>query len=112
MITIITYVDSDGKYKGFSADGHAEYADPGEDIVCAAVSVLTTNTINAIETFTDDEISYETDDGYLKFEISGKISQESQLLLNAMMLGLQSIEKSYGTDDEGNQFISIQTEEV
>ena len=43
------------KYKecvGFQTEGHAEYADPGQDIVCAAASILVINTINAIEEFT------------------------------------------------------------
>ena len=34
------------KYKecvGFQTEGHAEYADPGQDIVCAAASILVIN---------------------------------------------------------------------
>ena len=34
---------------GFDAFEHAGYAEEGEDIVCAAISVLTINTMNAIE---------------------------------------------------------------
>ncbi len=36
------------KYKecvGFQTEGHAEYANPGQDIVCAASFVLVINTI-------------------------------------------------------------------
>ena len=39
---------SNGEYVGFSSKGHAGYADEGYDIICAAVSVLTVNTINSI----------------------------------------------------------------
>ena len=47
------------KYKecvGFQTEGHAEYADPGQDIVCAAASVLIINTMNAIELYTEDDL--------------------------------------------------------
>ena len=35
--------------------GHAEYADAGEDIVCAGISVLVINTINALGMFTKEQ---------------------------------------------------------
>ena len=44
----------DKTYFGFSMTGHAEYADPGEDILCAAVSALAFNTANAIAALTKD----------------------------------------------------------
>lgn len=34
-----------GNYQKFSIDGHAEYAEAGQDIVCAAVSALVINKI-------------------------------------------------------------------
>ena len=112
MITVKVLIDSDGRYQGFQVKGHAGYAGAGEDIVCAAVSVLTQNTINSIEAFTEDNISYSVDDGYLECSFSGAISEESKLLMNSMMLGLNSIVESYKTDKKKNQFIRILTEEV
>ena len=53
------------KYKecvGFQTEGHAEYADPGQDIVCAAASVLIINTMNAIELYTEDAFSVFSDE--------------------------------------------------
>ena len=44
MISVTVYKDKNNHYTGFRCDGHAEYAEPGEDIVCSAVSVLTLNT--------------------------------------------------------------------
>ena len=35
--------------------GHAGYAEEGYDIICAAVSALTVNTINSIEQFTEED---------------------------------------------------------
>lgn len=38
------------KDNGISIKGHAEYADIGKDIVCAAVSILVTTFLNVCET--------------------------------------------------------------
>ena len=55
------------KYKecvGFQTEGHAEYANPGQDIVCAAVSALIITTVNSLEKFTEEQIEAEADEGY------------------------------------------------
>ena len=49
MTRCILYLDSTGNYTGFSVRGHAGYAEAGSDIVCAAVSALTTTCVNAME---------------------------------------------------------------
>ncbi len=59
MITVIVYQRSDGEYIGFETSGHAGYADEGYDIICAAVSALTVNAVNSVETFTEDEFGGE-----------------------------------------------------
>ena len=43
---VITKRDND--YVGVTVDGHAGFAEAGQDIVCAAVSVLVINTFNSI----------------------------------------------------------------
>ena len=108
MTNVLFLIDSDGKYKGFRIDGHTGYADDGEDIICAAVSALSQNTVNSIDAFTEDRFSCDVDDGLLVFNMKeSHISAESQLLLNALVLGLENIEKAYGSE-----FINIRTEEV
>ena len=49
MITI-TVKKRNGNYLEFVSKGHAGYAEEGQDIVCAAVSVLVINTVNSLET--------------------------------------------------------------
>ena len=41
MTTVTVFRSPDGALSGFDCRGHADYADAGEDIVCAAVSALT-----------------------------------------------------------------------
>lgn len=91
---------------GFDFSGHAGYAEEGFDIVCAAVSALSLNTVNSIMCFTDDKIECsEPDDidGILKFSVKNP-SKESILLMNSLELGLKSVMDSYG-----NEFIEIIT---
>ncbi|MDD3240054.1 MAG: ribosomal-processing cysteine protease Prp [Lachnospira sp.] len=79
---------------GFRTEGHAGYANSGEDVVCAAVSVLTINTINSLEQFTDDdfETSVNEEQAFIECMItSEQISLQAQVLLNALDLGLTMI---------------------
>ena len=49
MINVSLFEDSNKNVVGFEVSGHAEYADPGMDIVCSAVSALTITVINSVE---------------------------------------------------------------
>ena len=53
MITITILQDHEDAV-GFHCIGHSGYAEAGSDIICAGVSALVINTINSIETFTED----------------------------------------------------------
>ena len=56
MTDITIWKTPEGKYRGFECNGHADFAAYGKDVVCAALSVLTINTINSIDQLTDDRI--------------------------------------------------------
>ena len=112
MITVKVFVDSEGEYRGVRVSGHAGFRQAGEDIVCAAVSVLTQNTVNAIEAFTEDRFLCSVEDGYLDFSFTGEVSKESKLLLNTLMLGFESIRDSYQEEQKKCPYIRIITEEV
>ncbi|MGL6197785.1 MAG: ribosomal-processing cysteine protease Prp [Lachnospiraceae bacterium] len=109
MIHITIYQNAESKCIGFRSEGHAEYEEQGQDIVCAAVSVLVINTINSIETFTDDKfVINSAESGFLDFRISGVPSPEASLLLNSMNLGLTEMEQ----DENYSDYIDIIFEEV
>ena len=97
MIKVTIYQSSEGEISGFSIQGHAGYAESGSDIVCAAVSVLTQNTVNSIEQFTQDGFSADVDEeeGGLYLKMEPGYSKESKLLLDSLILGLQGIEEEY-----------------
>ena len=88
---------SNGEYVGFSSKGHAGYADEGYDIICAAVSVLTVNTINSIEKFTDDAFKAEAKDVRVRWKFTElPLSKEARLLMDSLILGLEDIQENYG----------------
>ena len=109
MTKVTIYKNVKNECVGFKALGHAGYAEEGEDIVCAAISILTINTMNAIETFTDADVSLEMDEeiGFIEFRIE-EPTKETSLLLDTMVLGLQTM-----ADDENYaEYIDLLFEEV
>ena len=96
MTKVNVYKNKQNQYVGFQVVGHAGYAEAGEDIVCAAISILTINTINAIETFTNDKFSLKTDEkkGSIDFKLKDAPSKEATLLLDTMVLGIQAVESN------------------
>ena len=110
MINVTIFKDSSDSYRGFSLVGHAGYAESGSDIICAAVSMLSTNAVNSIEQLTDDKVLYNVDGetGLLSMSFDGKtISNESKLLVDSLIIGLESIRESYG-----DTYIKISYKEV
>lgn len=88
---------SGGDYVSFSCRGHAGYAEEGYDIICAAVSALTVNTINAIERFTEDAFEGDASDGDISWRFTERpVSDKAGLLMDTLVLGLKDIQESYG----------------
>ncbi len=105
----ITLTKVDGKYKRLEAIGHAEFSDHGTDIVCASASMLVINTINSIENLTEDKFTVEEEEesGYIDFRFESTPSEGSVLLLDSLMIGLNSIVESYG-----EQYLIVNVQEV
>ena len=101
MTKVTIFRDHDGKYLAVNCFGHAEYADAGEDVVCAGISILTFNTFNAIEAYTTDEIVVEDDEEncILSIKFMKPAGHDSELLLDTMVLGLQTIQELYGDEN-------------
>jgi uncharacterized protein YsxB (DUF464 family) len=98
----VTFDAPQERITSFTMSGHADFAKRGSDIVCAGASAVSFGTVNAIMSLTDvsPEIEQGKDGGYLRCVIPENISTESQekvqLLLNAMLISLQTIERDYG----------------
>lgn len=94
---------------GFMITGHAGYASSGYDIICSAVSALSLNTINSIEELCSDSGCALVDEttGTIKFKLTDKPSNEANLLLQSLEIGLKAINKEYSS-----QYIHILYKEV
>ena len=106
MITIKVR-KKNGSYEEFISKGHAGYVEAGQDIVCAAVSVLVINTVNSLETFTDDQFEVQEDDGYVSFHFRNDLSERGMLLMDSLLLGLTEIAGSYN-----NRYLTVKVKEV
>jgi len=84
---------------GFKCTNH------GRDIVCAAVSALTMNTVNSIEVFGDCKFSldFNEEGGFMEFLLlsdDNKFDPIALLFLDSLDLGICSIAAEYGDDIE------------
>lgn len=100
MIQVTFFKDSKNNYKGFRLEGHAEYADIGEDVVCSAVSALAITACNSIEMLTADSFSLDTDQesGLIALTFQDEPCHDSQILIKSFNLGMQGIANEYGKD--------------
>lgn len=80
---------------GLTVDGHAGYAEIGNDIICAAVSVLTQGLIHSLDALTEDEISYNIRDGHIDINYRN-LSERGMLLVDSFFIVVSDIERSYG----------------
>ncbi len=110
MTKITFYQNHAGQYTGFEVRNHSGFGEEGSDIVCAAISALTINTVNSLERLTDDNFSVESDEeaALIRLTIPGEHSPEADLLIRSLALGLSDMEA-----DEANQdYMDLIFEEV
>jgi len=96
MIRFTFFKNKSDRLIGFQCTNH------GRDIVCAAVSALTMNTINSIEVFSDSKFSvdFNEDGGYMEFILTGEIEPAAALLLDSLDLGICSIASEFNDEIE------------
>lgn len=102
MITVQVERNAKGDIKNFTMDGHADFAPHGSDIVCAGATAVSFGTVNAIYKLCDVvlETDMSEDGGFLRCNVPDGLDhatyEKVQLLLEAMIVALQSIESEYG----------------
>jgi len=83
---------SDNQVATYEIDGHAYAGEPGEDLVCAAVSAVIFGLTNSIINLDESELLVKMDDGYLLVE-NVPTSAAAQTLIQGMIISLQTIEE-------------------
>ncbi|MBQ2406428.1 MAG: ribosomal-processing cysteine protease Prp [Lachnospiraceae bacterium] len=109
MTTITIYKSKSGRFKRFTCSGHSGYAEFGNDIVCASISILVINCINSLEELANEEMSIteNEEDGYIDCIFTNDINDKSKLLLESMILGLNSI-----AEQCGKKYLRLKIKEV
>ncbi len=99
MIIVEISRDKAGAVCGIKCRGHAEYAESGSDVVCAAVSILVINSINAIEKLSDTKLKLNGEDqaeGIIDVSFETGPDAKAEVILDTMLLGLNDVMVNYG----------------
>ena len=80
---------------GFESRGHADYAEEGSDIVCAAVSILTTTCVNALESVAGLEPKVKVSPGKMILTLPEGSGHDAQVILKTMRQGLSDLTDAY-----------------
>ena len=100
-MTTITLFKQNGQITGFVATGHCEYAKRGEDIICAAASMITQSTILGIREVAGLGVMVKQDDQTAHLEATlpanpdPKKFQSAQIILKTMELALKNLQDQY-----------------
>ena len=95
MIRIKMEKDRQGRLCGFIVEGHADYAEEGSDIVCAAVSALTQTALLGIIRYAGEEKEvYEQSEGFLAAHTLSFVP-EVPIVLETVVSGLNEIARQY-----------------
>ena len=80
---------------GFECTGHAGFAQAGSDIVCAAVSILTTTCANALETVAGVTPKVQASPGKMALSLPENAGHDAQVILETMRQGLRDLAEEY-----------------
>ncbi|GAE31158.1 ribosomal-processing cysteine protease Prp [Halalkalibacter hemicellulosilyticus] len=101
MIIVDVRRSHDLKIESFAMSGHAESGPYGQDLVCAGASAVSIGTLNAIAILCEVELDVESkeDGGFLRCCVPSDVDEATfekiQLLLEGMLVSLQSIAEEY-----------------
>jgi len=95
----------EGKICSIEITGHAEFAEHGKDIVCAAVSSIGTGLLNAIDEMCPGDCELLMGDNLIKIEVIHD-SEKLQSILNTGYYQFKTVSKSF------NLYVRVRKSEV
>lgn len=101
----VNYTKENDYYKKIEVLGHSLYDDLGKDIVCSAVSSITTTSVNAVIRLNEKTIKYMISSKGLVIDIL-----EEDYVTNTLMDNMINLLKELETDYPKN--ISVNKEEI
>ncbi len=97
-MTTIRLFKLNNRLRGFQIEGHAGYAQTGEDIVCAALSFLSITCANALEEIAGVKPMTQMDEekGYLKVQLGEHLlNTKTDTIFQVFHLGVRQLSDSY-----------------
>ena len=94
MIRFILHSSGD-RLTGFECTGHAGYAQEGSDIVCAAVSVLATTCVNALESVAKEKPLVIAKKGKMILRLPETSGHDAQVILKSLRQGMRDLAQEY-----------------
>ena len=82
------------KKKTIVMTGHADFADYGKDIVCAATSAIVTTSVNAALRFDENSLKYQEEKDKFTIEILND-NQNVQVIMDNMISLLEELAETY-----------------
>lgn len=98
MVRVEIFEDDAGRIAAFQVEGHAGFGESGEDLVCAAVSVLTQTAVLGLEHHLDASPEVEVEKGRLRCQLpvlTIRDMEQAEVILRTMYLGLMAIAENY-----------------
>lgn len=102
MIKIQINHASNGQINFLEINGHANSAQYGKDLICAAVSAILTGGFNNLNNVNDYQIKL--DEGHAYFKSNVALDAHDETVIETIVCGLKTIEEQYP------DFISIKTD--
>lgn len=98
-MVIVTIYRVQAAITGYSVRGHAGFRPRGEDVVCAAISMLAQTTVLGLARYING-LAYKVDDsGVLRCSLPEGLNKtqqiQSEAILETMMAGLRNLQRDY-----------------
>lgn len=95
MITVRLHQGAGGHFSGFQLSGHADMAEWGHDIVCAAVSSITLTAALGLRDVLEKPGTYDAENGKMRVDIGESGDEMSDAIIETMLRGLKEIKAQY-----------------
>lgn len=98
MIRARVVLDREGRIRGFEAAGHSERGSRGDDIVCAAFTVLARTAFRALEALPGIELEGTAPEpGSLSFEVlkSAESAERAAGIADSLVLGISDLVRDF-----------------
>ena len=100
-MTKVIILKKNNKIFDIECDGHTNYGEKGEDIVCASLSSIVQTAVLGLLMIAELELEMIRDDekGYLKFTLPEKLTQKQDIqacaILDTMVCGISDLYESF-----------------